>query len=117
MTSARKPRRAASRVSTLFFLLSALGWFGRGFGLCLRVGGFHRLAVLFGPFGADLGALLTLFVEHLFAAQQFDERLLGAVALAPRGTDDAQISAVSISEAGSHGIEKLADRFVRHQVC
>src|SRR5271170_7895824 len=68
------------------------------------IGVFHRLAVFLGAFGTDFGPLLPLLVEHLLAAQQFDERLFGAVALSPRRTNDAQISALAIAEPRSHGV-------------
>ena len=80
------------------------------------VGIFHRLAVFLGPFGADFGTLLALFIDHLLTAQQFDECLLGAVALPPRGANDARIAAFAIAEARSHGIEKFGDRFSGHQI-
>ena len=57
------------------------------------------LRVCFGPLGADFGALLALLVERLFAAQQLDEGLLAAVALAEVGVNDAQIAAFAVAVA------------------
>ena len=50
-------------------------------GLGLRV--FHGLLGFGGFLGASFGALFLLLVEDLLAAQQFEERLVGAVALIP----------------------------------
>src|SRR5262249_9525148 len=56
--------------------------------------------------GLDIGALLALLVELLFGTQQFDERLLGAVALLEASADDAQIAALAIAVARGHGVEE-----------
>src|SRR6185312_16883313 len=78
---------AARRLFRLLFLGFAFTG-GFGVGLLLGFGFFHRLASLFGLLGAGFGTLLALLVEHLLAAEQFDERLVGAVALLPRRADD-----------------------------
>ena len=70
---------------------------GLGFG----VGVFHRFAVFLCPFGADLGPLLAFFIEYLFAAQQFDERLFRTVALAPGGANNARIAALRSPKRGA----------------
>src|ERR1700746_49000 len=53
--------------------------------------------------GLDFVALLPLLVELLFGAQQFDECLLGTVALLETGADNAQVAALAIAVARSHG--------------
>src|SRR5208282_4298218 len=66
--------------------------------LRLRFGVFHGLLGFGGLLGAGLGALLALLVENFFAAEQFEERLVGAVAFVPVGTDDARVSAFAIAK-------------------
>src|SRR5260370_20568669 len=89
-----KSSRRVCNQSGLLFLVSALSLtlsLNRG-AVLLRlrfgVGLFHGLAVFLGTFGAYFCALLALFIDHLLAAQKFDERLFSAVALAPGGTND-----------------------------
>src|SRR6516225_3077194 len=101
----------------LFFLLPFLGC-GR---LCFHLlvfgfGGFHRLASLFGALGAKLGALLTLLVERLLAAEQLDERYITAVAAAKAAADDPQVSAVAVAITRRNRLEELIDGIARHQV-
>src|SRR5512143_2120711 len=108
----RPGARAQRDAALLFFLFATLcGWLGRS---CagLRFGFFHRLAGFFGALGANFGALLAFLVEYLLAAEQFDEGLLGAVALLPSGADDAEIAAVAIAETRGDGVEQLGDGFV-----
>ena len=77
---------------------------------------FFELLLEFGALlGLDLVALLTLLVELLFGAQQFDERLLGAVALLETGADNAQVAALAIAVARSHGVEQPLDCLVGHE--
>ncbi len=68
----------------LFFLVFVLDWFYAAIVLGLRFGVFHGLLGFRGLLGAGFGSLFALFVEHLFAAQQFEERFVGAVAFIPR---------------------------------
>src|SRR5208337_4460995 len=79
----------------VFFLhrLYAAVVLGLGFGV------FHGFAGFGGLFGAGFGALFALFVEHLFAAQQFEESFVGAVAFVPAGADHAGVGAVAVAEA------------------
>src|SRR6516225_8586502 len=65
---------------------------------------FESLFELLALFGLDIGTLLTLLVELLFGAQQFDERLLGAVAFLETGADDPEVAAVAIAVARGHGV-------------
>ncbi len=75
--------------------------------LCLRFGIFHRL-LGFGVFlGAGFGALLALFVQHFFAAQQFEESFVGAVALIPSGADEARVAAVAVAETRADGVKSF----------
>ena len=62
---------------------------GARLGLSFRIGLFHRFTRFFGALGADFGALLALFVEHLLAAEQLDEGFLRAIAFTPCGAHDA----------------------------
>src|ERR1700689_2801441 len=78
-------------------LLLVFGFFLHRFhaAIVLRLGFgiFHRL-LGFGNFlGAGFGALLFFLVENFFAAQQFEERFVGTVALVPAGVDDARVTA------------------------
>src|SRR6266404_969129 len=106
---------ASRRTENLFFflLLSALiRWDCSALRLCL----FHRLAIFFGTLRADLGPFLAFLVEHLFTAQQFDERFVGTVTFSPCGTHNAEIAALSIAKPRRYRVKKLADGFVCHQV-
>src|ERR1039458_4778741 len=95
------------RLSLRGWLLAALG--GRALLL------FHGLARLFGALGAEFGALLALFVHHLLAAENFDERLGAAVSLAEAGQNDAGIAAIAVAKARADRVEQLVDRLWRHQ--
>ena len=98
-------------VEALFFLVSTLG--GLSCGGLLGFGFFHGFLGFFGALGAGFGALLALFVQHLFAAEKFDERLFGAIALLPAATDDAQVAALAVAEARADGLEQLVDGGIR----
>src|SRR5438552_1950777 len=76
-------RAGAPALHKLLFLFFAFRRNASGFGvgLLLGFGFFHCLARLFGFLGASFGALLALLVEDLLAAEEFDECLLGAIAL------------------------------------
>ena len=58
--------------------------------LRLSLGVFHCLLGFGGFLGASFGALFLLLVENLLAPEQFQESLVGAVALVPVGADDAR---------------------------
>src|SRR5271168_3334937 len=93
--------------------------FGAGSGMfhtALGLGFFHCFLRFLGPFGTGFGALLPLFVQHLFAAQQFDEGIVGTVALAPARANDAQVAAITVPEARADGVEKLVHGGTGHQV-
>jgi hypothetical protein len=49
---------------------------------------FHGFFELGALLGLDVSALLALFVELLFGAEEFDEGLFGAIALLKAGLDD-----------------------------
>src|SRR5215469_6726517 len=109
--------RQEQRVPPLFFSFASLGrWFASALSLALGFGLFHRLLDFSSSLGAGLGALLTLFLLQGFAAEQFDERFVGAVASLPGSTNDAQISAVAIAEARSHVIEQFGNGIACHQI-
>src|SRR5690349_18758151 len=93
-----KSRARRPRPKLLFFFLR-LGFFGRCLAALLGFGFFHCFAGFFGFLGADLGALLALFVEHLLAAEQLNESLVSRITLSPVGADDARVSTVAVAEA------------------
>src|SRR5579862_1056594 len=97
--------RALTRLRVLLDLVFALSAGDGVFYPLLRFGFFHGALGFGGALGAAFGTLLALLVDCLFATQQFDERSVGAVAFAPSRTDDAQISAVAITKAGTDGIK------------
>src|SRR5258708_31035801 len=68
---------------------------------------FHLFLGFLSLFGAGFSALLALFIQHLLTAQQFDERLVGAIALLPSRANDAGIAAGAVSKARSNGIEQF----------
>src|SRR5438445_1217676 len=102
-----------------FWLLFALA-LSRGFavalGLRLGFSLLHRLLGFFDTLGSSFGAFLALFFLQLLAAQQLDKRLLSAVTLLPTSAYDTQLSAVSISETGSDGVEEFIDRIICHEI-
>jgi hypothetical protein len=100
----------------LLFAFAAGGWFGAAFGLALRFGFFHHLLGFFGALGANFGTLLALLVDDGFAAEQLDEGVVGAIALAPSGTDNAQVSALPVAKAGTDGVKQLGHGLAIHQV-
>src|SRR4051812_12863551 len=67
---------------------------------------FHLLARLFDALGAALGRLFLLGFERLFGSEELDESGLGAIALLPSVTDDAQVTAFAVAEA-RRDIEQL----------
>src|SRR5580700_173106 len=94
----KKARRKAVPVTNrkeLLFLIVvfAFGRCGFALSLSLRLRLFHSLLGFGGFFGADFGAFFFLLVENFLAAQQFEECLIGAVALVPVSADDARVPA------------------------
>ena len=86
-------RTAGGTSALLFFLLFAVvGGPGSAAGLSLGLGFLDALFHFSGALGAGFGTLLAFFFLQFLAAQQFDESVVGAVALAPAGADDAQDS-------------------------
>src|SRR4051812_101848 len=75
----------------------------------LGLGGFDAL-------GASFRTLFALLVKDLLSAEQLDENLLAAVALAPSGVDDAQVSALAVAKTGSDLVEEALDRFAGHEI-
>src|ERR1700732_4593889 len=100
----------------LLDFIFAFGAWGGVFDSLLGFGFFHGFLGFGGALGAGFAALLALLVEHLFAAQEFDEGVVGAVAFAPSGTDDAEVAAVAIAKAGADGVEEFVDGGAGHQV-
>src|SRR5690242_20002297 len=102
--------------TTLLFVIFLLRL--RGFAyrwiLCFRL--FHGFASFRGSLGAGFGSLLAFLVEHLLASKQFNESLVSAIALLKAGTDDAEVAAITVSETGTDGVEKLGHGFLGHQV-
>jgi hypothetical protein len=94
----------------------AFGARSRVFDSLLSFGFLHSSLGFLGALGAGFAALLTLFVEDLFAAQEFDEGVVGSVAFSPAGTDDAKVAAVAIAEAWSDGVKQFVDGGAGHQV-
>src|SRR6202166_2077262 len=94
-------RRTLFQQRRLLFLIFVLVLNRLDAAIVLRLcfGFFHRLLGFGGFFGAGFGALLALFVQHFFAAQQFQESLVRTVALVPAGAHDASVAAVTIAEA------------------
>src|SRR2546423_629173 len=77
---------------------------------------FHGFARFFSFLGTGFGALLSLFVEKLFAAQQLDEGFVSAIAFLPIGANNAGVAAVAIAKARADGIEQLVHGLFGHQV-
>src|ERR1700692_5117310 len=82
----------------------------------LGLGFVHGALGLFCAFGPGCSAFLALFLLQLFASEQFDERRVSAVAFSPSGANDAQVSAFTVPETRSDGVEKPGDRCLGHQV-
>src|SRR5579872_2062242 len=80
----------------------------------LRFRLFHRLLGFSGLLGTSFGALFALLIKYLFTAKQFEKCLVGAVALIPRGADNAGISAVTVPEPWTNSVKKLHNRFIGH---
>src|SRR5579863_9869853 len=104
------------RVWVLLDFVFAFGACDRVFHSLLLFGLFHGSLRFLSTFGAGFAALLALFVEDLFAAQKFDEGVIGAVAFAPSGADNAQVAAITIAEARSDGVKQFVDCGAGHEV-
>ncbi len=103
-----RPIRLPFRV-LLFFFFDLVGAFGVVSGMLdtlLRLGFFHRALGFFGALGTGFGTLLALFFLQLLAAQQFDECGVGAIAFAPSGANNAQVSAFAVAETRSRWCRK-----------
>src|ERR1700746_3210358 len=104
-----------STLDLLLLLFLFLSGFRSSLRLCLRLGLFHRFLGFGNPLGAGFGALFTLLIKHLFAAQKLDERLFCSIALLPCRAHDAQVPAIAIAKTRRDGVEQLDYGFVRHQ--
>src|SRR3569833_3350956 len=93
----------------LLLLIAAFSGLSPALLLCLGFGLFFRFVCLCGLFGLCFGVLLALFVENSLAAEEFDEGLDSAIALIPTGADDAGITALTVAESGTNGIEQFID--------
>src|SRR5207237_6739998 len=95
----------------LFFLFAAFGRFG-----CsrLRLRFFHRLLGFSGTLGTGLGTLLAFFFLQFLAAQQFDERLLSAVALLPSCTDNPQEASLAVAQTTANASQPIIHGFAAH---
>src|ERR1700722_11912841 len=107
--------RAPRKQRELLFLVFVLDRLNAAIVLCLRLGVFHGLLGFGGLLGASFGALFFLFVENLFATQQFEESFVGAIALIPVGADDARIPALAIAETRTHSVKQLHNSLVGHE--
>ena len=87
--------------SALLLLLLLLLWLAAAlsrlllFGACL----FHGFAGLFRALGTRFGTLLALGIDGFFAAEQFNESLLAAIAFAQAAEHDASVTTVAIAES------------------
>src|SRR5689334_6259758 len=82
----------------LIFIVVFFRRFNAAIVRCLCLSLFHRLFGFSSLLGASFGAFFFLFVEDLLATQQFQESLVGAVALVPSSADDAGVAAVAVAE-------------------
>src|SRR5206468_1891174 len=104
MPSAKKPP-VARRL--LHFFVLAEGNLLFGFAAFCAVA--HRFEALFAALGAVGGAL------HQLAADEFENGLFAAVALAPAQASDASIAALPLAETCAELIEELLHRSRRHE--
>src|SRR5207248_5954217 len=87
----------------LFFVFLVLGWLNSAILRSLGLSFFHRLLGFRRLLGASFSTFLPLLVKHLFAAEEFEECFVSAVALIPRGPNDARVAAITIAESRSDG--------------
>src|SRR5258706_11250931 len=107
------PEQLKSAAVTPLLLGNTSDLFG---GWLLFAGRFHLLANVFGFLGAGFRTFFALRVQRLLAAEEFDERLFAAIALAEAGEHDAGISAFAIAEARSNGIKEPGDGSAGHEI-
>src|SRR5437660_296097 len=112
----RKPCLWRTKSALLFLTFFFLARLDTALLLRLRLGLFHRLLGLGDFFGAGFGTLFALFIQHLFAAQQFEEGFVGAVTLVPAGADNARVSAIPVAETRANRVEQLDHRVAGHEV-
>src|SRR5690348_10775637 len=108
--------RALLTRNYFFFVFLVLGWLNSAILRSLGLSFFHRLLGFRRLLGASFSTFLPLLVKHLFAAEEFEECLVGAISLVPRGANDARVAAITIAESRSDGIEQLHHGFVGHQI-
>jgi len=82
----------------------------------LRFGFFHGAFGFGGTLGAGFGSLLALFVENFFAAEEFDEGVVGSITFAESSTNDAEVATVAIAKAGTDGVEQFVDSGTGHEL-
>jgi hypothetical protein len=76
----------------------------------------HRLVDFFAALGPGFGALLTLLVQLVLGAQEFDEGLFGSVAFLEAGADDAEVAAGAVSVTRGYGVKQAGDGFPGLQI-
>ena len=106
-----------SRVLLLLDFVFAFGAWSGVFDSLLGLGFIHRSLGFGDALGTGFATLLALLVEYLFAAQEFDEGVVGAVAFSPSGANDAEVSAVAIAETRADGVKQFVDGGAGHQIC
>src|SRR5580704_133815 len=109
-------RRYAARN---FLLLGLVFAFRTGHGMlhaALSFGFVHSSLVFLCTLGTRFGTLLALFVQHLFATQKFDEGVVSAVAFAPTGANDAQITTIAVAKTRADGVEELVHGGAGHKI-
>src|ERR1700691_4280564 len=74
---------------------AAVGWWVLG----------HCLVDFFAALGPRFCSLLAFLVQLVLGTEEFDEGLLGSIALLEARAHNAQIAAGAITIAGCHGIE------------
>src|SRR6266851_259787 len=77
---------------------------------------FHLFLGFLSLLGTGFSALLALFIQHLLTAQEFDEGLVGAIALLPSGADNARIAPGAVAKARPNGIEQFVHGFIGHEI-
>src|SRR5260370_20928855 len=66
---------------------------------------FHLFLGFLSLLGAGFSALLALFIQHLLTAQEFDERLGGAIALLPSRAANARIAPSAAAHSQPNAID------------
>src|SRR5438128_2034180 len=96
---------AARNFADLFFFFALFAARSAALGLRLGFGFFHSLLGFSRALGPSFRAFLTLLVDHLLAAQQFDEGLVGAIAFIPPGANNPKIATVTVAETRTDSVE------------